>query len=98
MSNQLIRKNHSSSFKFTVVLNYLKGDKTAAELSKQHGISANSIHKWVKQFKEKGKDLFDQDSSLSHHKISTEKELSNLYRKIGELTIERDFLKKALDA
>jgi len=55
MSNKLIKKNHSPSFKFNVVLNYLKGEKTVVNLSREYGVSPNSIHKWIKQFKERGK-------------------------------------------
>lgn len=99
MSKKLIKKNHSSSFKFAVVLSYLKGDKTMSDLSQEYGISCVTIGKWVKIFKENGKDLFENAGSKSSvSEASHERETSNLYKKIGELTVERDFLKKALDA
>ncbi len=98
MASKLVKKNHSSSFKFAVVLAYLKGEKTMVELAKEYGVNPITIGKWVKIFRAKGKDIFDHGSSSGNQEAVLERETSSLYKKIGELTVERDFLKKALDA
>ena len=97
MTKKLIKKNHSSSFKFTVVLAYLKGNKTMVELAGEYGVSSVTIGKWVKIFKQNGKGVFDHNFFAGNEEVH-ERETSNLYKKIGQLTVERDFLKKALDA
>lgn len=98
MTKKLVRKTHSSSFKFKVVLQYLQGDKTMSEISREFGVSPITIGKWVKVFRNNGHAVFDNCSKSSGSETPSEKELSNLYKKIGELTVERDFLKKVLDA
>ncbi len=98
MTKKLIKKNISSSFKFKVVLEYLKGERTMSELSREYGVTSVTISRWVKIFKQNGKDVFDVSSSSSAHSDLLERETANLYKKIGQLTVERDFLKKALDA
>lgn len=96
-------KKYNSDFKLKVVLKYLSGDSTMSSLCSNFNVSKSAIHKWVKQFKNNSSLIFN-DSSLSgnnkkkkEEKIK-EKEISNLYKKIGQLIIERDFLKKVLDS
>lgn len=98
MTKKLVRKTHSPSFKFKVVLQYLQGDKTMSEISREFGVSPINIGKWIKIFRNNGHSIFDSCSKSSGSETSLEKEVSNLYKKIGELTVERDFLKKVLDA
>lgn len=69
-----------------------------SELSREYGVTSITIGRWVKIFKQNGKDVFDVSSSSSSHIDLLERETANLYKKIGQLTVERDFLKKALDA
>jgi len=97
-NGKLVRKNHSSVFKFKVVLSYLEGNNTMSELSLKYGVSVVTIRKWVKIFKDNGKDIFDINPLGKSKDDYYQKELSNLYKKIGELTVERDFLKKVSDA
>ncbi len=97
-------KKYSSDFKLKVVLKYLSGKYTCSQLCNEFGVSSTTIHKWVKQFKDNSSLIFNE-SSLSGIKSKSqkeselkEKEITNLYSKIGQLTVERDFLKKVLDA
>lgn len=58
-----------------------------------------AIHKWVKQFKNNSSLIFNESNLSKNNKrsdIAKEKEVSNLYSKIGQLTVEQDFLKKVL--
>jgi transposase-like protein len=99
MSKQL--KKYNSDFKLKVVLKYLSERSTAAQICQEFGISKAAMHKWVKQFKDNSGSIFNESDSLNRQKkerLLAEKDVSNLYAKIGQLTIERDFLKKVLDS
>ena len=70
------------------------------EICSEFNIAKATIHKWVKQFKDNSSLIFN-DSVLSQSnkkKRLAEKEMAELYSKIGQLTVERDFLKKVLDS
>lgn len=98
-------KKYSSDFKLKVVLKYLSGQYTTAQICSEFNVSKSTLHKWVGQFKANSGNIFnDGNSPNSSNKINnnnkktSEKEITNLYAKIGELTVERDFLKKTLDS
>ena len=94
-------KKHSSDFKLKVVLKYLSEQYTVAQICTEFNISKAALYQWVNKFKANSSIIFN-DSNLTNNnknkKLLADKELTNLYAKIGELTIERDFLKKVLDA
>lgn len=99
MSNQSKHfKKHSSDFKLKVVLKYLSEKFTVAELCVEFGISKATLHNWVMQFKANSGAVFNGHKAQDKNKEKQQKEITNLYAKIGELTVERDFLKKVLDA
>ena len=91
------RKKYSSEFKAKVALAAVKGDKTLTELCKQYGVHANVISKWKAQLMKNSSTIFssESDSALKKHSAS-EADISRLHAKIGELLVERDFLKKTL--
>jgi transposase len=102
MTKQL--KKYNSDFKLKVVLEYLSEKTTALVICQKFDISKATLHKWVKQFKDNSAAVF-KDSTLSGKDLqlkkesqAKEKEISNLYKKVGQLTMERDFLKKVLDS
>ncbi len=88
------RRNHSPSFKAKVAIAALKGDKTIAELSQQFDLHANQITDWKKQLLENSDQIF---SSKSDSKVLSEGDLKDLHAKIGQLTLENDFLTKVLE-
>jgi transposase len=88
-----IRKNHAPAFKARVALAALSGDKTIPELSSEFGVHHTLIHKWVKQLKESAAGIFSGE--IKTQEARKEKELHELHAKIGQLTVERDFLAKA---
>lgn len=94
-------KKYSTDFKLKVVLKYLSEDATVGQICQEFNVSKATVHKWANQFKGNSSLIFNE-SSLSKgnnkKKKLAEKEVANLYAKIGELTVERDFLKKVLDA
>ena len=95
-------KKYSSDFKLKVVLKYLSGDCTMPQICQEFNISRSALNKWVKQFRENSSLIFNESLSGNNKKRredkAKEKEITNLYSKIGQLTVERDFLKKALDS
>ncbi len=96
-------KKHSPDFKLKVVLEYLSQTNTVGRICSDFNVSKSTLHKWVNQFKANSGNIFNDSNSANkgsdkRNKKATEKEMTNLYAKIGQLTIERDFLKKVLDA
>jgi transposase len=93
-------KKYSSDFKLKVTTKYLSEKLTVAQICSEFNVSKATIHKWVKQFKDNSSLIFN-DSAISQgnrKKKLAEKEMADLYSKIGQLTVERDFLKKVLDS
>ena len=89
------RKNYSGSFKAKVVVETLRGEKTLSALSSQYGVHANMITQWKRQAIEGLEDIFSGKRQKAD--TSREAEIKDLYSKIGQLTVERDFLSKAFN-
>ena len=87
------RKNYSASFKAKVALSALAGEKTMAELSSEYGIHQNLVSKWKKQLQDSAIAVFAGE--IKSESSSDEKQMHELHAKIGQLTVERDFLAKA---
>jgi transposase len=88
------QKRWSSEFKSEVVLSILRGEASAAELARQHGIHESLIHKWKRQFLEAGCQSFEDGRSVNAKEIRLEKEVERLTRLLGEKVIELDVAKK----
>jgi transposase-like protein len=87
------RRNHSPAFKAKVALAALQGEKTLAELSSEYDVHVNQIQTWRKQLKNNMVSLFD--SGIDQRK-DNEEQIQLLQAKIGQLTMENDFLAKVL--
>jgi transposase-like protein len=91
---QKIRRFHPPAFKARVVLEAVKEQKTLAELSSQFGIHAMMIAKWKGQAEKLLTEGFSdkrQEREKDDHDLVQE-----LYRQIGRLKVEVDFLKKKM--
>jgi len=84
------RRNHSPAFKAKVALEALRGKKTLSELSSQYGVHANQISTWKKQLLKASPDIFTGKTSASDGDHG--REIRRLHEKIGQLTVEKDFL------
>jgi putative transposase len=89
-----IRKQFSKEFKAKVALEALKGLKTSAEISAEFKVHPTQIAKWKKQLREGLTDLFSGKKSEADK--SKEELIDELYKQIGQLQVENDWLKKKL--
>lgn len=70
----------------------VRGDKTAAELAAQHEIHPAQVNTWKRELLENASELFDKGKSADNAKSAAKAENDELYRQIGKLKVERDFL------
>lgn len=85
------RRNHGATFKAQVAFAAIKGDKTVAELAEQFGVHPTQITDWKQLLLARAADVF------GGAKPSTDApDLKTLHAKIGQLTLENDFLERAL--
>ena len=85
------RRNHSPEFKAKVALEAAKGEYTLAELAKRFDVHPNQITQWKVQLLERMGEVFDRPAQAT-----PAVDLKALHAKIGELTLENDFLEGAL--
>jgi len=87
------RRKFSTAFKIKVVLEALSERYSIQELGRKHQIHPNQINKWKSHFLENAETVFDSGNGSA---VKPESAEEKLYKKIGELQMEVDFLKKAL--
>jgi transposase-like protein len=85
-------KKYSSTFKAKVALEAIKGLKTLNEISSEYGIHTTQITQWKKQALDELPQIFTHTGS--ERSKNEEALIASLYQQIGQLTVERDFLKK----
>jgi transposase len=87
-----MRRRHDAAFKAKVALEAVKGEKTIAQIASEFGVHPNVVRKWRKQLLEMLPDLFsDRRKRVEDNRDELEAEL---YRQIGQLKVELDWLKK----
>ena len=86
------RRNHSPAFKSKVALAAIKGEQTVTELAQKFDVHPNQITQWKTQLLEQASTVFDPGSASKEPSV----DLKTLHAKIGQLTLENDFLEGAL--
>ena len=88
-------KKWSAKAKFEIALRAAKGETTLSDICSRYQVSPSQVHAWKKQLTEQGPQLFEKSDKKAQQKAKeNEKREGQLYEKIGQLTIERDYLKK----
>jgi len=85
------RRNHAPVFKAKVALETLKGNQTIVELAERYQVHPSQITEWKKQLLEHAPDVFG-----TNRKIDQGPDVKDLHAKIGQLSMENDFLSSAL--
>jgi len=94
MMSKRPRRNHTPAFKAKVALTALKGEKTLADLAQQFDVHVNQITQWKAQLLEGATGVFGSRTGADGATPAVD--LKSLHAKIGELTLENDFLEGAL--
>ena len=89
------RKNHNAGFKAKVALAAIKGDRTVAELASAFGVHPNQIYNWKKQLLDGAASVFEGGGATVEGSAN-ERQVDLLYRQIGQLKVENDFLARRL--
>ena len=87
------RRKYSAELKAKVALEALRGEQTLAELSARYNVHPKLIANWKKRARESLVDIFNGGGE--RRDAQHEAEIKELHAKIGELTVEKDFLSKA---
>jgi transposase len=87
------RKQHAPAFKAKVALSALKNEETTAELAQRFGVHPTMISSWKKALVDGATDIFDKGHKS---RKQNEDQVDELYRHIGQLKVERDFLARKL--
>ena len=87
------RKQHPPAFKAKVALAALKNEETISELAARFDIHPTLINKWKQALVEGAAELFDKSQKMQQDHAS---QVDELYRQIGKLQVERDFLARKL--
>ena len=87
------RKRYSGEFKAKVALDALRGEQTVAQLAAKHGVHQTMINAWKKQAIAGMSGVFSGKAEAAE--AAREGEIDQLHAKIGQLVVERDFLRRA---
>ena len=86
------RRNHSAAFKAKVAIEALADGKTIAEIAQKHDVHPNQVTEWRRQLLERAAGVFGGATAIDAPAI----DLKGLHAKIGQLTLENEFLEGAL--
>lgn len=85
------RKKHSGAFKAKVGMDAILGIKTVAQIAREYEVHPVQVTQWKTIIRERLPELFE---SAGTHDEDTQRQIAQLHQKIGELTVDLDYLKK----
>ncbi len=88
------RRRFTADFKAKVALEALRGDRTIQEIASRHKVHPNQVSTWKRQAVDGLGKVFSNGADRAHRDHETE--VHDLHAKIGQLTVERDFLARGL--
>ncbi len=92
MSNK--RKKYSPEFKAKVALAAIKNEETVSELAARFGVHPTMIHNWKRSLLDSAANVFDKGQKVKKHNNA---KVDELYKQIGKLKVENDFLSEKLN-
>lgn len=90
------RRNFTAKFKSDLVLEVLKGEKDINTIATENDIQPNLLRNWKREFLEKASVVFDdsREDNLKEKLANERKEKAEYAKKVGQLTMQVDWLKK----
>lgn len=88
------RQIRSKEFKAKVALEAIRGEKTIQELAQQYEVHPGQITNWKKQLQEGAEEIFEKPNKKGKDETEKEQKKTELYKNIGQLQVENQFLKK----
>lgn len=90
------RKNHKPEFKAKVALEAIKGELTVSELASRYEVHPTMVHQWKKALLSGASGIFERGKTQVKSTDEKAVEVKELHAKIGQLTVENDFLSRKL--
>jgi transposase-like protein len=93
------KRSYTAEFKTKVILELLRGERELNEIASEYEIAPNQLRNWKAEFLDNAVVVFDRnrDRKLRDELDTKQREADQLAKKVGQLTIEVDFLKKTLE-
>lgn len=96
------RGKYSAEFKAKIVLEVLQGEKELGEIAAENNVSPNMVRNWKSEFLSKAATVFEDPNKAEREarkkEVAAEKKCDKMLKKIGQLTVERDFLQDCFRA
>ena len=89
-----MRKQHSAAFKAKVVLETLSETKTLTQIASEHGLHPTLLSKWRSEALAALPALFERGTKTDEMSAAQEQKIEQLYREVGRLTVQVNWLKK----
>lgn len=90
------RRTFSAAYKAKIAIEAIKEQQTLSELAQKHQLHPNQIATWKKEFLDNAESVFERDKAQATELDNLRKEQDDLYKEIGRLKIQGDWLKKKL--
>lgn len=100
MDHRMKKRSFTSETKVRLVLEVLREERTISEIAAEQQINPNQLANWKREFMERAPSVFDETKQVREQRKAektAELEKAEMFKTIGQLTMERDFLKAATE-